>query len=74
MDMGDAYAKLKRETAVEAVYSKMNTAFAELEVAASLEVGSVSVDNPTPAVAQLGRSEPDILDVQVRSAQPVRNR
>lgn len=36
MDTGDLYEKLKADTAVDAVYSSMNRAFAELETAAAL--------------------------------------
>jgi hypothetical protein len=38
MDTGDAFEKLKSDTACDAVFESMNRAFAELEVAASLEV------------------------------------
>jgi hypothetical protein len=36
MDTGDLYEKLKADTAVDAVYTSMNRAFAELETAAAL--------------------------------------
>lgn len=36
MDIGDLYEKLKADTAVDAVYTSMNRAFAELETAAAL--------------------------------------
>lgn len=38
MDIGDMYAKLKADTAVDAVFDNMNLAFAEMEVAASLQI------------------------------------
>lgn len=44
MDTGDLYERLKADTAVDAVFTSMNTAFAELEVAASLS------DYDTPAL------------------------
>ena len=38
MDTGDSWEKLKADTACEAVFESMNLAFAQLEVAAMLEV------------------------------------
>lgn len=70
MDTGDAFEKLKADTACDAVFSQMNSAFAQLEVAASLD----SDDTHTQSTAQLGHSEPVILDVssvQVRDTQKV---
>lgn len=63
MDTGDMYEKLKADTAVDAVFSSMNKAFAHLEVAASLESGS-------PAQA-LEMKEPDLLEVQVKQTAKV---
>lgn len=37
MDTGDLYEKLKADTAVDAVFTSMNRAFAQLEVAAALD-------------------------------------
>lgn len=72
MDTGDAFEKLKADTACDAVFESMATAFAQLEVAAALEVDP---DDKTPqSVAQLGHSEPVVLDlpaVQVRDTQKV---
>jgi len=70
MDTGDAFEKLKADTACDAVFESMNRAFAELEVAAALDVDSD--DKPAQPVAQLGHSEPVVLDVQVRETQKVR--
>lgn len=72
MDTGDAFEKLKADTACDAVFSQMNAAFAQLEVAASLD--SSPVDNHAQDVAQLGHSEPVVLDlpsVLVRDTQKV---
>lgn len=69
MDTGDAFEKLKADTACDAVFESMNLAFAQLEVAASLDVDSV--DKPEQPVAQLGHSEPVVLDVKVRETQKV---
>jgi len=72
MDTGDAFEKLKADTACDAVFTQMNAAFAQLEVAAALDVNSA--DHSTQSVAQLGHSEPVILDistVQVRDTQKV---
>jgi len=62
MDTGDAFEKLKADTACDAVFESMNTAFAQLEIAASLEMDPD--DKPAQPVAQLGHSEPVVLDVQ----------
>lgn len=69
MDTGDAFEKLKADTACDAVFESMNMAFAQLEVAAALDVDEA--DKPAAAVAQLGHSEPVVLDVQVRETQKV---
>lgn len=69
MDTGDAFEKLKADTACDAVFESMNMAFAQLEVAAALDVDED--DKPATAVAQLAHSEPVVLDVQVRSTQKV---
>lgn len=42
MDTGDLYEKLKADTAVDSVYSSMNKAFAQLEVAAALDDGGAA--------------------------------
>jgi hypothetical protein len=69
MDTGDAFEKLKADTACDAVFESMNAAFAQLEVAAALE--DDPVDEPTAQPAQLGHSEPAVLNVQVRETQKV---
>jgi hypothetical protein len=69
MDTGDAFEKLKADTACDAVFESMNRAFAQMEVAASLDVNSN--DKPAQPVAQLGVSEPVVIDVQVRETQKV---
>jgi vacuolar-type H+-ATPase subunit I/STV1 len=69
MDTGDAFEKLKADTACDAVFESMNTAFAQLEVAAALEVDSS--DMPAQSVAQLGHSEPVVLDATVHETQKV---
>jgi hypothetical protein len=69
MDTGDAFEKLKADTACDAVFESMNMAFAQLEVAAALEVNSD--DTTTPAVAQLGHTEPVVLDVPIRQTEKV---
>lgn len=50
MDTGDAFEKLKMDTACDSVFETMNTAFAQLEIAATLDVetetnGSKNVKN-----------------------------
>jgi len=69
MDTGDAFEKLKADTACDAVFESMNTAFAQLEVAAALDVDSD--DKQEVPVAQLGHTEPTILEVPVRQTQKV---
>lgn len=69
MDTGDAFEKLKHDTACDAVFESMNRAFAQMEVAASLDMNSADKDDEP--VAQLGHSEPVVLDVQVRETQKV---
>ncbi len=69
MDTGDAFEKLKADTACDAVFESMNTAFAQLEVAAALEI----TETQTQPAAQLTQSEPTILNVPVREVQKVRN-
>lgn len=72
MDTGDAFEKLKADTACDAVFTQMNAAFAQLEVAAALDVNSA--DHPDEPVAQLAHSEPVVLDVSTvhaRSTQKV---
>jgi hypothetical protein len=69
MDTGDAFEKLKSDTACDAVFESMNLAFAQLEVAAALDVDTV--DAATPAPAQLSNSEPVVMEVPVRSTQKV---
>ena len=68
MDTGDAFEKLKHDTACDAVFESMNRAFAELEVAAALDVSDEKEEAPT----QLGYSEPTVLEVPVREVQKVR--
>jgi len=69
MDTGDAFEKLKADTACDAVFESMNMAFAQLEVAAALDVDPD--DKPAQPVAQLAHSEPVVLDVKVRETQKV---
>ena len=69
MDTGDAFEKLKADTACDAVFSQMNEAFAQLEVAAALDVDAD--DKPAQPVAQLTHSEPVTLEVPVRQTQKV---
>lgn len=71
MDTGDQFEKLKSDTAVDAVFESMNRAFAELEVAASLDVAAD--DKPPTPVVQLEHSEPVVLDVKVTESLKVRN-
>lgn len=47
MDTGDLYEKLKADTAVDAVFTSMNRAFAQLEVAAALDDTQVLEYNPS---------------------------
>lgn len=69
MDTGDAFEKLKADTACDAVFESMNMAFAQLEVAAALDVDAD--DKPAQSVAQLAHSEPVTLEVPVRQTQKV---
>lgn len=69
MDTGDAFEKLKADTACDAVFESMNMAFAQLEVAAALDVDSD--DKPAVPVAQLENSQPVYLDVPVKEVQKV---
>lgn len=46
MDTGDALERLKQETACDAVFDSMNKAFAQMEVAASLDVNSSQKSEP----------------------------
>lgn len=69
MDTGDAFEKLKADTACDAVFESMNMAFAQLEVAAALDVDSD--DKPAVPVAQLEHSQPVYLDVTVKDVQKV---
>jgi len=69
MDTGDAFEKLKADTACDAVFESMNLAFAQLEVAAALDVDEV--DKPAKPAAQLGHSEPMVLEVPVHQTQKV---
>lgn len=58
MDTGDQYEKLKADTAVDAVFESMNRAFAQLEVAATLD------SNP-----QLSYDSQNVIDMPVGSVQ-----
>lgn len=69
MDTGDLYERLKADTAVDAVFASMNKAFAQLEVAAALDVASD--DKIAEPVAQLVHSEPDAIEVSVRETSKV---
>ena len=69
MDTGDAFEKLKADTACDAVFESMNMAFAQLEVAAALDVNPD--DKSVAPTVQLGHSEPVVLDVAVRETQKV---
>lgn len=69
MDTGDAFEKLKADTACDAVFESMNMAFAQLEVAAALDVDAN--DKPAQGVAQLAHSEPVIMEVAVKQTQRV---
>lgn len=69
MDTGDAFEKLKADTACDAVFESMNAAFAQLEVAAALDENSADDDNEP--VAQLGHSEPVVINATVRETQKV---
>lgn len=69
MDTGDAFEKLKADTACDAVFESMNMAFAQLEVAAALDVDPD--DNAGQTVVQLDHSEPLVINVPVRETQKV---
>ncbi len=69
MDTGDAFEKLKADTACDAVFESMNLAFAQLEVAAALDVEAD--DKPAQTAAQLAHSQPDVLEVPVTQTQKV---
>jgi hypothetical protein len=69
MDTGDAFEKLKADTACDAVFESMNRAFAQMEVAAALDVNSD--DKPVQPVVQLAHSEPVTIEVPVRQTQKV---
>lgn len=71
MDTGDAFEKLKADTACDAVFESMNLAFAQLEVAAALEEEPNSADNIQVPVVQLGHSEANVIDIKVQTAQKV---
>lgn len=57
LDNGDQFAKLKADTAVDAVFDSMNKAFAQMEVAASLEMDSVDKQEA------LGYNEPNVIQI-----------
>ena len=67
MDTGDAFEKLKVDTACDAVFESMNRAFAQLEVADALEVD----DKSSAQQVQLTYVDPVILNVQVNEKQKV---
>jgi len=69
MDTGDVFEQLKHDTACDAVFESMNRAFAQLEVAAALDVDSD--DKEDSLVVQLGHSEPNVVEVPVRETQKV---
>lgn len=69
MDTGDAFEKLKADTACDAVFESMNLAFAQLEVAAALDVDADDKPGQTPA--QLEHSQPVVLEVPVKQTQKV---
>lgn len=69
MDTGDAFEKLKADTACDTVFESMNLAFAQLEVAASLDVEEV--DKPNAAPVQLPHGEQDVLTLPVNQTQKV---
>lgn len=70
MDTGDAFEKLKADTACDAVFESMNAAFAQLEVAAALE--DDPVDDLSAQPAQLTHSEPVVVNATARETQKVR--
>lgn len=69
MNTDDMFEKLKADTACDSVFESVNKAFAQLEIAASLEVDSD--DKQTMPVAQLEHNAPVVLDVPVRQTQKV---
>lgn len=69
MDTGDIYEKMKADVAVDSVFDSMNRAFAQLEVAAALDV--TSDDKQDDQTVKLGHSDPNVLDVSVRESQKV---
>lgn len=50
MDTGDMYEKLKADTAVDSVFESVNRAFAQLEVAASLDSAPALENSPTNGI------------------------
>jgi hypothetical protein len=58
MDIGDAYAQLKSDTAVDSVFESLNRAFAELEVAAALDGVQQIENSPSPSL--------NTIDVKVK--------
>lgn len=69
MDTGDVFEKLKQDTACDAVFESMNRAFAQLEVAAALDVDSD--DKASESTVQLGHSDTVVIEATVREAQKV---
>ena len=61
MDTGDMFDRLKADTACDAVFESMNRAFAELEVAAALDVEAV--DKEPESVLKLVNKDPTVLDL-----------
>lgn len=70
MDTGDQFEQLKADTACDAVFESMNRAFAQLEVAAALDVDSDDKDDE-PAVL-LTHSDSVVVDVTELSKQKVK--
>lgn len=71
MDTGDIFEKLKADTACDSVFASMNRAFAQLEVAASLDAAPVDA-TATPAI-QLQNNEPVVIGAAVvRATEKVR--
>ncbi len=65
MDTGDLYEKLKADTAVDAVFMSMNSAFAELEVAAAL------IDDDEPKLLERSENDQSILTFNVNQKEKV---
>lgn len=65
MDTGDLYERLKADTAVDAVLASVNRAFAQLEVAAALDVGNSNPVDPVAAPAAQLTNDPATLHDQV---------